>query len=41
MNIDIKNEKVQVFHTEKGKNAFYDFYYLEKDIDIHKLTLQK
>ena len=41
MNIDIKNEKVQFFHTEKGKNAFYDFYYLEKDIDIHKLTLQK
>lgn len=40
MNIDIKNEKVQVFHTEKSKNAFYDFYYLEKDIDIHKLTLQ-
>ena len=41
MDINIKDTEVKIFHTEKSKNAFYDFYYLEKDIDVQRLVLQK
>mgnify|MGYP002550831913 FL=1 len=39
--IGIYSQEISFLHTEKTKNAFFDFYYLKSDIDISKLELQK
>lgn len=39
--LGIYSKEMKLFHTEKTKNAFFDFYYLKSDIDISKLELQK
>ena len=39
--IGIYSQEMSFLHTEKTKNAFFDFYYLKSDIDISKLELQK
>ena len=41
LGIDVKIDELILFYTVKRKQAFQDAYYLKKDIDINKLTLQE
>lgn len=41
LNLDLEIRELKHVYTEKQKNTFVHTYYLKKDIDIEKLSLQK
>lgn len=41
LGIDVKREKLEYIYTEKDPDALQDDYFLQMDIDIDQLTLQK
>lgn len=41
LGLEVKKNEMKTFYTCNDEKAFYDLYYLKKDIDIYQLNLQK